>query len=245
MSRAHDYERLPRTSLEAQDLCTDKVDHPPASSWLGSLGTRLPGLKTLASRSVYTHYVTPRHKKRSIIRLIYWTIFSFPYVCLLLVIIASTFFPSYTHRPKHYDALRQRALTSELPGRANPHNEKIFIAASLYESHGELTSGAWGRSVLQLVDLLGPDNVHLSVYEDNASADAKRAMTEFQAKAACMSCRPLVYTRHQLIHYQATHPLWPTISTSAPCLVPRFPPASHASNASPSLPKSATAPWLL
>jgi hypothetical protein len=194
MSRAHDYQRLPRTSLEAQDLCTDKADRAPASSWLGSLCTRLPGLKTLADRAVYTHYVTPRHKKRSIIRLVYWTIFSFPYVCLLLVIIASIFFPSYTHRPKHYDALRQRALASELPGRANPHNEKVFIAASLYEDHGELTSGAWGRSVLQLVDLLGPDNVHLSVYEDNASAEAKRAMTEFQAKAACMSCRASICT---------------------------------------------------
>lgn len=196
MRRAH-YERLPRTSLEAQDDRPDNSHaHRPAPrpSWLRSLNARLPGFKALTERAIYTHYVTPRHKRRSIIRLAYWTVFSFPYVCLLLVLVAGTLFPSYTHRPEHYNALRQRALASDSPGRANPRNEKVFVAASLYEEHGQLTSGAWGRAILQLVDLLGPDNVHLSVYEDNALPEAQRSMAAFRAQTTCM-CAPL-FTPH-------------------------------------------------
>ncbi|KAF1357211.1 hypothetical protein EJ07DRAFT_181390 [Lizonia empirigonia] len=182
----HDYERLPRTSLEAQDLPELKRS-VSTSSWLSTLRSRLPGVKTLSERATYTHLVTPRRKKRSILRAVYYTIFAFPYFCALLVLIAGIFFPSYTNRPAHYIDLQQRAANGTAPGRANPYSEKVFIAASLYEDKGQLTSGGWGRSVLQLIDLLGPDNVHLSIYEDNPTEEAKQSLASFRQNVTCKS----------------------------------------------------------
>ncbi|KAJ4401937.1 hypothetical protein N0V91_007591 [Didymella pomorum] len=182
----HDYERLPRTSLEAQDFPELKRS-VSTSSWLSTLSSRLPGVKTLSERATYTHLVTPRRKKRSILRAIYYTVFAFPYFCAFLVLVAGIFFPSYTHRPAHYVELQQRAANGTEPGRANPYSEKVFIAASLYEDKGQLTSGGWGRSVLELIDLLGPDNVHLSIYEDNPTDAAKQSLDSFRANVTCNS----------------------------------------------------------
>lgn len=61
----------------------------------------------------------------------------------------------------------------------------MFISAALYEEEGNLVSGAWGKAVLQLVDLLGPENVHLSIYEDNPDPKTKQALLEFAAKVPC------------------------------------------------------------
>ncbi|KAJ4340944.1 hypothetical protein N0V95_007377 [Ascochyta clinopodiicola] len=182
----HDYERLPRTSLEAQDLPELKRS-VSTSSWLSTLSSRLPGVKTLSDRATYTHLVTPRRKKRSLLRAIYYTIFAFPYFCAFLVLVAGIFFPSYTNRPAHYLELQQRAANGTEPGRANPYAEKVFIAASLYEDKGQLTSGGWGRSVLQLIDLLGPDNVHLSIYEDNPTQAATQSLASFRQNLTCKS----------------------------------------------------------
>ena len=86
----HDYERLPRTSLEAQDLPELKRS-VSASSWLSTISSRLPGVKTLSERATYTHLVTPRRRKRSILRAIYYTVFAFPYFCAFLVLVAVFF----------------------------------------------------------------------------------------------------------------------------------------------------------
>ncbi|KAI8942130.1 hypothetical protein NX059_000221 [Plenodomus lindquistii] len=177
----HQYELLPRASLdddidEAQQLRTTPA-HPP---WLRRFTNRFHGVSKLSDRAVYTHYVTPRRRKRSVLRLVYWSVFSVPYILLFLVLFAGIFFPSYTVRPAHYQELRQRAMGSDAPGRGNPHHEKIFIAAALSEENGTLTSGAWGTSVLQLIDLLGPENVHFSLYEDNADAETKKSLERFR-----------------------------------------------------------------
>jgi ZIP family zinc transporter len=146
--------------------------------------------------------------------LIYWSVFSVPYILIFLVLFTGTFFPSYTVRPAHYEHLRQRATTT---GRVNIHNEKIFIAASLSEKKGDLTSGAWGKEVLQLVNLLGPENVHLSIYEDNPDLDTKQSLTAFRNEVKCkmllyISCPPASLTN------QATPPSSPKTSTSPPSL---------------------------
>ncbi|KAJ4363511.1 hypothetical protein N0V83_009806 [Neocucurbitaria cava] len=181
----HEYELLPRASDEADDdvLALRRTSSQP--SWLNRLACRIPGVDKLSDRAIYTHYVTPRRRKRSVIRLIYWSIFSVPYILLVLVLVAGIFFPSYTTRPAHYTELRQRALKTTTPGRGNPYNEKVFIAAALSEEKGHLTSGAWGRAVLHLVDLLGPENVYLSLYEDNTDAETKLSLTEFRRKTNC------------------------------------------------------------
>ena len=114
-------------------------------------------------------------------------------VCLLtlfLVLVAScgAFSPSYTSPPSRYDALRRRAReTPDQPGRVNPGNQKVFIAASLYDPQGTLVSGHWGQAVRSLVDLLGPENVHVSIYEDNADARSKAALAEFEIALRCNS----------------------------------------------------------
>jgi hypothetical protein len=182
----NDYELLPRDSSE-EDAKDYTELHPPSPSWLSRVASTLR-ITHFANRAVYAHYVTPRRRKRSVLRLVYWTIFSFPYVCIFLVLVASIFFPSYTVRPAHYNQLRQRALATTDPGRANPYSEKVFITAALYEEKGNLVAGAWGKAVLQLIDLLGPEHVHLSIYEDNADLKTKQALVEFRQKVPCKFC---------------------------------------------------------
>ncbi|KAF2477591.1 uncharacterized protein BDR25DRAFT_249664 [Lindgomyces ingoldianus] len=183
---AHDYELLPRASFEADDF-PDLQRSVSNSSWLGLLVVRLPGVKHILNPAAYAHLITPRRRRRSILRLIYWSLFLFPYFCLFLVVFWSLFFPSYTYAPAHYNELRQLSLRSTFPGRANVRNEKVFIAASIYETNGALTSGEWGRSVLELVDLLGPKNVYLSLYENDPDPVSQDALVEFQRQVTCNS----------------------------------------------------------
>ncbi|USW57367.1 Putative mannosyltransferase 1, CMT1 [Septoria linicola] len=70
-------------------------------------------------------------------------------------------------------------------GVANTNNEKVFIAASLYDPNGDLVSDDWGHAVLRLVTILGPENVQLSLYENDADQRSKGKLWEFQARLAC------------------------------------------------------------
>jgi ZIP family zinc transporter len=152
----HQYELVPRESIDddrhdagLESLTTTTFPKP---SWLDRLSWPLSNVNKLSERAVYAHYVTPRRRKRSILRLIYWTVFSIPYILILLVLVTGAFFPSYTVRPAHYDELRKRATTT---GRANPYNETVFIAASLAEHKGDLTSGACHQTVIDCISQQG------------------------------------------------------------------------------------------
>ncbi|KAF2015266.1 glycosyltransferase family 69 protein [Aaosphaeria arxii CBS 175.79] len=184
---SHDYELLPRSSVDIPSP-SDLDDKPTSPSWVARLAGAVPfGVKHISNYSTYTHYITPRRKKRSILRLIYWSLFSIPYILLLLVLFVSVFFPSYTTLPPRYEELRQLALSSNQTGRANVFKEKVFIAASIYEENGSLTSGEWAESVLDLVDLLGPENVHLSLYENDPDALTRQSLLEFERRVTCNS----------------------------------------------------------
>jgi hypothetical protein len=50
----------------------------------------------------------------------------------------------------------------------NPKGESVYIAANIID--GDLITGAWGRSLLQLVDLIGKERVFVSIYGGPASA---------------------------------------------------------------------------
>jgi hypothetical protein len=50
----------------------------------------------------------------------------------------------------------------------NPKGESVYIAANIID--GDLITGAWGRSLLQLVDLIGKEKVFVSIYGGPASA---------------------------------------------------------------------------
>jgi len=47
-------------------------------------------------------------------------------------------------------------------GRGNPAMEKVFIAANIIDA--DLINGAWGNAVMELMDLIGGENVFLSLY---------------------------------------------------------------------------------
>ena len=187
---ARDYVLLPRTSSDLEepaqrDRRNSDSSNASTKSWLGRLGNGIPVVNKFTNPFACAHYIAPRRRKRSVLRLIYYTLFSVPYVCLFLVLVAAVVFPSYTHRPAHYNQLRNRALATNAPGRANVHNQKVFIAAAIYEQEGALTAGAWGESVLQLVDLIGPQNVHLSIYENDADEVTKQSLRDLEKKATC------------------------------------------------------------
>ena len=127
-----------------------------------------------------------RHRRRHALlawfRLVSYTFTSAVVASLLLT---TLFFPSYTKLPPHYHDLLRRMSRSTLSGRGNPLQEKVFIAASIYDRDGQLARGAWGQSVLSLINLLGPRNVHLSIYENDAGLEAARALKELERKIDC------------------------------------------------------------
>ena len=106
-------------------------------------------------------------------------------ILLALVLLTSIFRPSYTRPPSHYDALRQRVKASKDYGRANPENQKIFVAASIYDAEGRLLGGAWGEALLQLIDILGNRNVFLSIYENNSGENGQTAQIRFERRVQC------------------------------------------------------------
>ncbi|KAM3416682.1 hypothetical protein BST61_g8273 [Cercospora zeina] len=82
-----------------------------------------------------------------------------------------------------YQELRDRVLQHGQS--ANVYNEKVFIAASIYDKEGEVVSGEWGHSVLDLISILGPQNVFLSLYENDPDPMAKAALEAFSRNLTC------------------------------------------------------------
>ena len=109
---------------------------------------------------------------------------------LTLIAVTAIFRPSYTHLPPHYEILKARASQSNAVGRVNTFNEKVFIAVSLYDQGGRLVEGSWGQSVLDLIDLLGHDNVFLSIYENDSGDGGTKALKIFKERLHC---------RHELV----------------------------------------------
>jgi Cryptococcal mannosyltransferase 1 len=106
-------------------------------------------------------------------------------VTILLAGFVAVVCPSYSRPPARYHELRHRSESSSEAGRANLGEEKVFIATSIYDHDGELAQGAWGESILKLIDLLGPSNVFLSVYGNGAGPVAKAALRRLEEKTKC------------------------------------------------------------
>ncbi|THX88034.1 hypothetical protein D6D05_01921 [Aureobasidium pullulans] len=183
---------------------------PPTQAWPGRLSSNASRWFTAWSRAgatpynlvsdvddMDTHNQEPAHgwskpafriRRRVRFRRCVWmTIVALPTLVILVIILIATLHPSYSHPPHHYHVLRGRALGSTQPGRANPRHEKIFIASSIYDKQGRLAAGEWGKGVLALVDLLGPDNVFLSVFEDDPDTLATAALQHFTKQIKCNS----------------------------------------------------------
>lgn len=106
-------------------------------------------------------------------------------VLCAFIVLTAIFRPSYNDPPSHYHRLRERVESSSDYGRANPENQKIFIAASLYDKGGNLLKGAWGEAMLKLLDILGNKNVFLSIYENESEEAAQVAQYQFNQKVQC------------------------------------------------------------
>ncbi|KAL8927434.1 MAG: hypothetical protein Q9208_002239 [Pyrenodesmia sp. 3 TL-2023] len=115
-------------------------------------------------------------------------------VLFALILTTAIFAPSYTRRPAHYESLRRRVLASKEYGRGNSEDEKIFIAASIFDKGGHLANGAWGKSLLDLIDILGNRNVFLSIYENDAGGEAQEALSKLKERVQCPN--EVVFERH-------------------------------------------------
>jgi hypothetical protein len=81
---------------------------------------------------------------------------------LMLLFLQVNFNTSYLHPP---------------PFHASP-DETVYIAANIVNA--ELLQGAWGQSLLELVDLIGKDRVYVSIYGGPADA-----LKDLEAKLPC------------------------------------------------------------
>lgn len=152
---------------------------------------------------------------------------------VLVSVVQAILHPSYQRPPEHYAQLQRRILASSGHGRANQKDEKIFIAANIIRE--DLIRGAWGASLLELVDLLGEDNVFVSVYENDSGKATSEALIELQDKLPC-SCSLLGFlttrTRELTLKTtKVTRRLLPeTIFACLNCPRPRRLAASNVSN---------------
>ena len=136
-------------------------------------------------RVVYTRVHRQSGSRGRLLRYLRWICTAFAIVTTVLIIFTITFRPSYARPPHHYRALQEKCQNSKEPGRGNVNDEKIFIAATLHDPEGRLLQNDWGNAVLRLVDLLGPQNVHFSLYENDASPKAEASLRSMDEKLNC------------------------------------------------------------
>ncbi|KAL3457300.1 cryptococcal mannosyltransferase 1-domain-containing protein [Aspergillus heterothallicus] len=179
------YERLP-------DFDGDQVfwqQEPPRPSWFSrkvpQTFARFWPFRTRRQIRVFTRpfETQSRLRSRHNLNFLWLTRIALGYL-LACIIFTAAFFPSYTHVPPHYKALRQRVQNGTTHGVGNVRNETVFIAAVLYDPTGKIAQGPWGRALLRLIDLLGEENVFLSIYENN-SGGGRLALESLADKVSC------------------------------------------------------------
>ena len=196
---------LDDTDFESHSLTHRSQVHPSSSSgwpllWrlvplrlrrLLPRGYRRWGAKQLSSPLPKSHTFFGRR-----LRLLFKSVSA----CLLvLIIVTAVLWPSYNDPPAHYKALRKRIEVNDDFGRANIDNQKIFIAASIYDKGGHLVKGEWGRRVIQLLNLLGNRNTFLSIYENDGGPDARDALETFKEEVECN--KEFVFEEHLSLEY--------------------------------------------
>lgn len=149
---------------EAQLLPQSSQPLQTAPSFISVLGVLAPPWGRRRPRRLIRTKRTHRTRYRtcfrgSAVRKLVHFLYAFLVVLFSTILVGAVFYPSYTHFPRHYRELRDQVKSSSHPGRGNPRHEKIFIAASIRDRHGSLAGGIWAEKILDLVELLGPDNV--------------------------------------------------------------------------------------
>lgn len=170
---------------KAEDSKTSRLSRL-SRIWPRSWNTRGRTRRRGGSRSPLAPFLLPIvRRRRSILLCAVQAVALLSYLLISLVILCGISFPSYTHPPQRYTELRQRSEQNETQGRGNIHNEKVFIAASVYDREGRLLDGEWGERLRRLIDILGPDNVFLSIYENDADDKAQLAMESYAQTIEC------------------------------------------------------------
>ncbi|KAJ0413785.1 cryptococcal mannosyltransferase 1-domain-containing protein, partial [Aspergillus carlsbadensis] len=179
------------TKLQSEQSFPARVSHGMSSFFQRFPSFRYPRRHDYTPLDPTTSIPTRRYYRH--LRRIPYYLSIFLSILIALALITFTFFPSYTHPPPHYIALRNRVLNTDSTesGRGNIHNEKIFIAASLYDPTGELARGHWASSVLDLITLLGEENVFLSIYENDSGDEGESSLADLDARVPCN--KSLVY----------------------------------------------------
>lgn len=67
-------------------------------------------------------------------------------------------------------------MESTKTGRGNLHDEKIFIVANVLNE--DLIRTSWGDDLVELIDILGKDNVFISIYENDAGNGTETALLD-------------------------------------------------------------------
>lgn len=186
--RSEEYELPLRTfsdSTQASDIDSGYYTSPkrPRLSWL--LAWSWIQLRPATFRAIQTRSSLPSRKRLWYCCLLYYISSSITCSTAVFIIFTALFRPSYTNLPAHYKTLQKRCSDSSKTGQGNVNNEKIFITTVLYDPRGNLIGGDWDNAVLSLVDLLGPDNAHLSIHENGADFAANTAFGNFQKKFRC------------------------------------------------------------
>jgi hypothetical protein len=103
-----------------------------------------------------------------------------------LLVVTPILFPSYTRYPAHYKELRSRCSgTGGKSGCANPRKEQVFISVSLFDPKGTIANGSWGEYLLELIHLIGEDNVFLSIYENDSGDAGAEALEGLRKRVPC------------------------------------------------------------
>ncbi|CAK4030317.1 glycosyltransferase family 69 [Lecanosticta acicola] len=151
--------------------------------WWRPMPRRLGHRRGGSGSSLFT--IHPPRRRRALLYRAVQLLALVPHIVLSSIILCGIFFPSYSYPPERYLELRARVQEQGLT--ANTNNEKVFIAASLYDREGEVVSGLWGQSVLHLIDILGKENVFLSIYENDPDEKAQEALDAFAKNVTCES----------------------------------------------------------
>ncbi|CAK7209732.1 hypothetical protein SCUCBS95973_000540 [Sporothrix curviconia] len=141
-----------------------------------------------------------RRSKRRLLGLALKCVFGF---AVALLVLTPFLAPSYLHPPEHYNRLAAKCEAlyagpedsiSRMHGCANAFDEKVFISVSLYDKNGHLAGGEWGNTLIELVRLLGPSNVFVSIYENDSG---RRGATALEHLRRLLPCRnAVVYDDH-------------------------------------------------
>lgn len=149
---SEEYELLLRTSSDSTHASDTDLgyytSHSKKPQVLRLITWPWSQLRLAPSRPGRTKTSLPSRKRRSYHRLLCCTFVAIACLPVVLIIFTALFRPLYTHLPAHYKALQRRCSEASKPGRGNINDEKVFIAAALYDPGGSLVGGDWGNTVL-------------------------------------------------------------------------------------------------